>query len=155
MEWIHTFYVYANFVERCYDSKSHCMFLHLLYYGFRTRRFWIAIFCLVKSQRMFAYWQKIVIVVECYRFPFDWKNPIGYLMALALMYLVLKCLYFFGAVGSSLEITSYLLMMEFMKDVQNDIKLMNEIAKSNKNLSEMLKQLRVSIEFHSNMKKLS
>ena len=87
--------------------------------------------------------------------PFDWKNPIGYLIAFAIQYISLGHLYILGAAVISLEIGCYLWMMELIEDIKNDINSINKTAKLRKNQTQMSKQLTDSIEFHSKVKQLS
>lgn len=88
--------------------------------------------------------------------PFDWKTPFGYLMALAIMYLVLMHLYMFDVAVISFEVGCYLWLMEFVKDIQNETNLFNETVKFRENRSQILKkQLCDSIQFHSQVKQLS
>lgn len=94
-------------------------------------------------------------MVLYYRMPFDFKTPIGYLIANAVLYSLLKCIYFYAAVGSSINIGAWLFVMKFIEDIQNDTKSINKIAKSKKNQSKLLNRLSDSIQFHSNTKELS
>lgn len=61
----------------------------------------------------------------------------------------------FVAAAISLEIGSYLLVMEFINDIKCDITLFNKTTKSRRNQSQMFKQLRDSIELHGHVKQLS
>lgn len=61
----------------------------------------------------------------------------------------------FASAAISLEIGSYLWVMEFIKDIKNDISSISKIAKSRRNQTQMLKKLFDSIQFHSHVKQLS
>lgn len=87
--------------------------------------------------------------------PFDWKTPIGYIIALTLQYFGLAYLYSFTAFILSIEIGCYLLAMEFIIDIKNDLNFFNEIAKSKKNQSQLSSRLPDSIQFHIRLKQLS
>lgn len=71
-------------------------------------------------------------MVLYYMVPFDCKTPIGYLIAVTSLYLVHTCIFLIAGVIVSLEIGALLLMMEFIQDIQNDIKSINKIVKLKK-----------------------
>lgn len=89
------------------------------------------------------------------RYPFDWRNPLGYLYAVAFQYIAcvyvftfLSCAIFFG-------IGAFLLAVSIIKVVRNDLKLFNENALADENRLLILKRLIDFIENHSAVKKLS
>lgn len=95
-------------------------------------------------------------MVLFYRLPFDLKTPIGYLIAIVMLYYVLTFIYLFAAVVVSLEIGFYLLVMESIKDIKNSIGSINETAKLKRNQSQKIEEhLRDSIQFHTIVKGLS
>lgn len=87
--------------------------------------------------------------------PFNLKTPIGYILAFTLQYIGIKYLYMIGAAIVSFEIGCYLVEMEFIADIKNEVNSFNEIAKSEKNKSKTLTQLSVLIQFHTHVKQLS
>lgn len=89
------------------------------------------------------------------RFPFDWRNPIGYLVALTLQYTanvrffkLVACLVATGLGAFSFELS-------MTTHVKTDLKLINESAKMKENRLSTLKRLSEFIEFHSRLKELS
>ena len=87
--------------------------------------------------------------------PFDFKTPIGYLIAFALQYITIKYLYMFGAAIVSFEISIYLLITALIEDVKRNISSINELVKSKEKRRQMSEKLRDLIQFHSNVKQLS
>lgn len=61
----------------------------------------------------------------------------------------------FTAVLVSLQIGSFFLIMEILKDMEHDISSFNRTVKSEKNQFEMGKRLQDTIRFYSNVKQLS
>lgn len=98
---------------------------------------------------------KSAFVWWCCRLPFDWKTPITYLMALAIMYVVLIHVYIFASAAISFEIGSYLWVVEFIEDIKHDTESINKIAKSRRNRWQTMQRLRDSIEFHCHIKQFS
>lgn len=94
-------------------------------------------------------------VIQNSRQPFDWRNPIGYLIACIEQYTVMAYFSTFAAAVVSLKIGCYLLVMEFMRDIKNDISLISQTVKSRRNQSDMLMGLPGSIKFHSHVEQLS
>lgn len=95
------------------------------------------------------------VMCTLYRFPFDWKTPIGYLTAITMQYVAVRFVCFFGAVLCAFEIGFYLWTMGLIEDIGNDISSFNDMAKSQKNEGQTAERLRNSIEFHLNVKELS
>lgn len=88
----------------------------------------------------------LTLTIDC-RTPIDWNTPFGYTIASIEEYISLKYLFIFGSAALSLEIGCYIVMIEFIKDVKNDIRSVNEVAKSLRST-----KLQDSIEFHTKIK---
>lgn len=89
--------------------------------------------------------------IDC-RFPFDYKNPFGYLIGFALIYVgviysltVLLC-------QTTFIIASYWMLMSLAKDTTNEL---NSINAATKNRLELTKRFSDAIQLHSNAKQLS
>lgn len=91
------------------------------------------------------------------RFPFDPKNPIGYLIAVVLEYITLAYEYFVIACTLSLGIGAYWIATSATKDIQKHIlHSINETARENGNqLSELKNLLSEYNEAHAAIKQLS
>lgn len=91
-----------------------------------------------------------------WRFPFDTKNPIGYLVGVVLQYNLLMYAAFIVACSASLGISSHLLVMLAIKDIKSILRSINELSKTKSD-----EQLNISKEFtefiqmHSTMKQFS
>lgn len=95
------------------------------------------------------------ICIIC-RYPFDWKNPTGYLAACFIQYVGLVHLFYFIAFCICLQIGVYLWVTAFHKNLKRDLKLFNQRAKSQDNRTEILiGQFHDLIQFHSFLIQLS
>lgn len=89
------------------------------------------------------------------RFPFDWKNPLGYLVAVILQYVAISyCLVFvfdvaFFGIGYCLCFTSII-----TKIVKKDLKIINENAASDTNRWLTINLIIEFIQSHSSLKRL-
>lgn len=72
-----------------------------------------------------------------------------------LQYFAVKLISFFCGVTFTLDVAPYFWLKRLIADVQNDVNRFNKIAKSKRNQTQKLKQLRYLIRFHSTVKKLS
>lgn len=89
------------------------------------------------------------------RFPFDWKNPIGYTAAYGIEcamggqeFLLSSCL-------ACLGVVAFLLGMAMTKDLRNILFTIQKNNKAKRNRSHGVKKLYQFIEFHSIPKQLS
>lgn len=87
--------------------------------------------------------------------PFDWRTPIGYIIAITLIYISTAYTFIFAVFLVSLEIGSYLMAMEFLIDIKSEMNAFNKISKSTKNQSETVRKLNDSIQFHTHVRQLS
>lgn len=90
------------------------------------------------------------------RLPFNWKSfPFGYLGA---MFLDTMLAYGVLRIGSYLTcylVVSFLVLMEFSRDMKQAIETMNENWKINRNEVELMEELREIIWFNGNTRELS
>lgn len=87
--------------------------------------------------------------------PFDWKSPIDYLTALVAQFIPVAYLYLLASVALSLKVGFCIWMMEFIENIKNDMKSINEMAISKTNQSKLLGKFPDSIQFHTLVKQLS
>ena len=91
------------------------------------------------------------------RFPFDWKTPIGYLMALSTEYLIGLLLTYSGVTLLNFSIGVYLMLISLSEDIQCDLQFFNDHANQNnkdKN-SQIAKEFGELIHFHAEVIQLS
>lgn len=89
------------------------------------------------------------------RYPFDWKNPIGYFVAVTFQYIsavylftFTNCLIFFG-------IGSFIFEHSATNDLKNDLKSSNGIVKIKRKRAQVLDRVSDFIQFYSKLKQLS
>lgn len=90
-----------------------------------------------------------------FRFPFDWKNPTGYLMAFILQCISMLYVNFLISTALCTGIGVYMYTTVFVKDIKNNLNTMNEMAQSKKQRSQLSNQLADTFRTHSNGKELS
>lgn len=87
-----------------------------------------------------------------WRYPFDWKNPFGYLIATALEYLGILVASFTMASVVHFHIGADIMLFSLTKDVNHELMRMNEKARAAEDRRELINEL---IPFHSNATELS
>lgn len=90
-----------------------------------------------------------------YRFPFDSKQPMGYVIAFTLQVLLAMCLFTITAACIAVGFGTFLLTISVTKDIKDDFILINKIAKIKKKHAPALKRLTELIQYHSDAKQLS
>lgn len=88
-------------------------------------------------------------------FPFNWKNPFGYLVACALQYILIRYLFIFVVFCVYFEIGFYFLLVSIADDIKRCIKSLNQNAKSKRKRLKLSKEFGDFIQFHSHTKQLS
>ena len=92
--------------------------------------------------------------VFTFRFPFDWKNPIGYLIAVGLQLIMVFIALHYVACFLTLAIGSVMFSLSIAEDIKDSLIFIDESAKSKQSLPHMMKQLIELIRF-TNLRKLS
>lgn len=90
-----------------------------------------------------------------FRFPFDWKNPLGYFVAVAFQYIATSLLFAFVSCMMSFEIGAFFMELLLTNDIKSDLKLFNENAMVKDNRSLAFKRFGDFIENHWTLKQLS
>ena len=98
---------------------------------------------------------KFVFFVTLLRYPFNWRNPITYFVAISYQYYTAIYLFRFVACLISFGLGIFLFAISATNDIKNDLKLMNDKAKTKRNRVRILKCLSSFVQFHSAVKKLS
>lgn len=88
------------------------------------------------------------------RFPFDTNNPIGFVIACILQYIMVVCMLMFVALLFCFGIGSFLITQSSTKKIQFCLKSIHKGAKSTDRLT-MVQQFRDFIHFFANEKQLS
>lgn len=90
-----------------------------------------------------------------YRTPFDWRNPIGYLVAVTMQYVMI--MYLLSTVGCALvfAIASYLFSIAMSKSIKLNLCSINRKAGDEIHRMRLMEQLVEFIEYHSRVKQLS
>lgn len=89
------------------------------------------------------------------RFPFDRKNPIGYLAAVSLQFIMSTYGFALVANMSCFGIGCYFFALTLTDDLKNILKSINKISKIKKKRSEIAAKLTEFIKIHSMAKQLS
>lgn len=97
----------------------------------------------------------IFINTTNWRLPFDWRNPIGYLVVITLQYTANVYFFPFAACLVAYALGILLHVLSVATDIKTDLKMINENAKIKQNRLMTLERLFEFIEFHSKLKELS
>lgn len=89
------------------------------------------------------------------RFPFDWKNPIGFLVATVFEYMTMTCEYTFVSCSFTFGFGNFFFIVSATQDLKNNLKSINELAVVQNNRRQTLKRISEFIRFHSSLKRLS
>lgn len=88
------------------------------------------------------------------RFPFDWKNPLGYSIAIAVQYITAAYGLLFLASLVIFGMVTFFFANALIKDINGLLQTINKNAKVKKNRDRILKQLLEFIQYHSDVKQL-
>lgn len=88
------------------------------------------------------------------RFPFDWKNPLGYLFAVTIQCIIATYGLKFLAFSVSFEMGAYFFSNALTKDIIGLLKTINKSAKAKGSHTRILKQLTEFVQYHSDVKQL-
>lgn len=87
------------------------------------------------------------------RFPFDWRNPIGYFIAVILQFELASSILEYEACSVCLSFACVLFIFSFAKDVKNHSRVIDENIKTEKSRRKVIEQLSDFIQF-TNLKEL-
>lgn len=90
-----------------------------------------------------------------HRLPFDWKNPMGYLLAVALQYTVSTYIFFLLAGFSALAIGSYFIGLTGAKEIRICIFETNRRLQTKYERAYIHRFIFIFIQWHSRLKQLS
>lgn len=86
------------------------------------------------------------------RFPFNYKNPLGYIFAFLVTYAIIFYMIFFGVARISFMLKTFWNFVSLAKDLKTDLV---SIESSTENRPTTMKQFNKFIQFHTNVKQLS
>lgn len=89
------------------------------------------------------------------RMPFDWKNPVGYPVAISLQFGMLFFLNVYLACFLTLAFGYYLFTLSIAENMTDELHLMTRGAKMQKSAKQILTELSEFISIHADVKELS
>lgn len=89
------------------------------------------------------------------RFPFDWKNPFGYFVAIELLYLISSSALFIVGCVLAIGVGNLLFAIAMSKSLKVTLYSINQKAYDKSDRKCFVEQLIELIEFHSIVKQLS
>lgn len=93
---------------------------------------------------------------EISRLPFDWQNPVGYSIAIGLLYIFIFNASFAAICIIVFAIGICVVLISLTEDITEDLENLNESArKIKKNRSEIVKEFIRIVQIHSNSMQLS
>lgn len=106
--------------------------------------------------KMFLVKFKFLMAVKCYpRFPIDWHNPIGFLFPVVWLSIVTFLVLLFLSCMPSLAFGAFLLALAFVEDWKDDLRAINEMAKTKQPNVDILKRINGLVRSYTNVKQLS
>lgn len=137
------------FVEKCIEPK----------FGFKFWEFPLLKYLTVKLLLNCLFnWFQIYLnasMRRIIRFPFNSKNPIGFLFALAIQYIMLLNIFYFGSCLMCTGIGCYLFGSLLANDIKGYLYSINQSIKDGRHSIQIFKQLSKFFRFHSDTKQLS
>lgn len=89
------------------------------------------------------------------RFPFEWRNPFGYLTTVLMELIVGICESRFLVCFMNLALVGFMCTFVFAEDSVNDVYTINECVRTEKPESDVFKQFLVFVDMHGAAKELS
>lgn len=134
---------HQRFQQRCIRIATSILVSYRLYFGL------LAFYPvhIMKHDLYVTHW--------LWRYPFDWKNPFGFLICAALQYrMILHTLRLVASV-LSLALGTFLFAISSVKDLKCELVSINEMAKRKKTRLGVARKLYNFLEIHSDLKRLS
>lgn len=153
---------YESFISDCHVDETHFQLRIVLNHRFGKRCVWCAAALLV-SGLVF-----VKIICSCIfwlildfvpmfsridRYPFDWKNPVGFVLATILQVISMFYVNIIISAGLSTGVGVYLWALSMATDIKNNLKSINEAAKRKRKRRKLSKLLNVTIGYHSTSKR--
>lgn len=131
--------------------------LHVFHLRFGKRCLQNALSSLVRLKGQISYAKTIFMVFFSlgHRLPFDWQNPLGYLVAFSFQFTVTWYLLLTILCTSIFAIGTCLTLLSLAEDIKCELHAIKLSATFGKNRLEMLQRFKRFVEFHSFVKQLS
>lgn len=98
---------------------------------------------------------KILFCSKYQRFPWNWRTPVGYFIAVIIQYVLTSYVFIFGALALVIGLGCILMGNSLVKDICASMSAFNDIANDDGNRQRMNEQLVDFIETHSALIELS
>lgn len=85
--------------------------------------------------------------------PFDWQNPIGYLVAFVMQYISMFCVSHAAGCHTAFISASCWIFISMAKDIKQELKGINKIGKSNIRSRQFLDRLSQLVTLHAQAKR--
>lgn len=101
--------------------------------------------------------RKSICVISRYfdRFPFDWKNPYGFLISISIEHIMITYALIIGVCALNFSIETYLFVMATTKVIKQNLNSINENDKTNQTRTSISTQFSQFVRYHSMVKQLS
>lgn len=163
--WFILIFDVFNLPHRCYVAKSYHQLFELPHHEFGKWCIHIAISSVVSFAthwfitaffNLNYFWNYFVDLSTNtnQRIPFDWNNPIGYLFAVIWQTILTFPIIAFLVNVVSMGIGCFLFMLAFAEDWICDMRTLDEMARTTKSKTDMIKQITEFVRSHSNFKEL-
>lgn len=96
-----------------------------------------------------------LLIFQRERFPFDWRNPIGYMIAFAIEYLSFFCVVRVAVCLTTFIPGTFWILISITDDLKCDFNTVNELAKSEGSRLQITEKFYELISFQSDAKQLS
>ena len=87
--------------------------------------------------------------------PFDWRNPVGFVIAMSMLYIMFSCIMKIAACVIALAVGSYLYAIADSKCLQRILSAVDQSSQLKAERKHIRKQLVDLMQYHSNVKQLS
>lgn len=84
----------------------------------------------------------------CFRFPFNWKNPMGYIIAVAFQISMASEALRYMAFALTLPIGGFLWSLSLAEDIKNDANTLNECVRTKRAKSDIFQRFYEIIRCH-------
>lgn len=143
---------------RCPVADNHRQFFQVFYHGFGKWCFWVTSWNVVGLLKVF----KCMVNSEQFpnissqkRFPFNWKNPCGYMMAVVVQSLWVSVVFTIIGCILLLSFGCFVFSLTAAKTLKSDLHSIDKMARKKNSRCGMYKKLCKFLEIHANLKQLS
>lgn len=138
--------------------EMHHQIFRLFYKRLQQWCFWVAIpNVVIDVWYIKSHWKihQMPWLFRFQRFPFDWKNPLGYLVAVYLQHAMIKYMFILISLLTSLGSGAFMFCLTALDDITDCLKSVNGYAKTKGKQSKAIERIAQYIQLHSDIKQLS